>query len=75
MANEKMIAVTRHGNIAFNEFCESIDISFQMKGTESPVIHDLEKPKLLHTGTCTSTSTRHVTLKSPLLLQFPYCEL
>ena len=30
------------------------------------------KPKLLHTGTCTSTSTRHVTLKSHLLLQFPY---
>ena len=26
-------------------------------------------------GTCTSTSTRHGTLKSPLLLQFPYCEL
>ena len=35
----------------------------------------MEKPKLLHTGTCTSTRTRYVTLKSPLLLQFPYFKL
>ena len=34
-----------------------------------------KKTKLLHSWTWTSTSTRHVTLKSPLLLQFPYCEL
>ena len=35
----------------------------------------MEKPNLLHTGTCTSTRTRHVTLKSLLLLQFPYFKL
>ena len=35
----------------------------------------MEKPKLLHMGTCTSTRTRYVTLKSPLLLQFPYFKL
>ena len=34
-----------------------------------------KKTKLLHTWTWPSTSTRHVTLKYPLLLQFPYCEL
>ena len=38
----------------------TIEISFQMKGTEFSVIHGLEKPKLLHTGTCTPTWTRHV---------------
>ena len=38
----------------------TIDISFQMKGTEFSVIHGLEKPKLLHTGTCKLTWTRHV---------------
>ena len=43
-----------------NEFYGTIDISFQMKGTEFSVIHGLEKAKLLHTGTCTSTCTRHV---------------
>ena len=63
----------KHG--AFNEFYGSFDISFQMRGAEFPVIHGLEKPKLLHTGTCKLTSTPHVTLKSPLLFQFPYCEL
>ena len=63
----------KHG--ALSEFYRAIDISFQMRREEFPVIRDLEKPKLLHTGTCTSTSTRHVTLKSPLLLQFPYCKL
>ena len=63
----------KHG--AVNEFYGSIDISSQMRGAEFPVIYGLEKPKLLLTGTCTSTSTRHVTFKSPLLLQFPYCEL
>ena len=56
-------------------FYVASDISFQTKGVEFPVIHDLEKPKLLHTGTCTSTSTRHATLKSSHLLQFPCCEL
>ena len=63
----------KHG--ALSEFYRAIDISFQMRREEFPVIRDLEKPKLLHTGTCTSTSTRHVTLKSPLPLQFPYYEL
>ena len=43
-----------------NEFYGTIDISFQMKETEFSVIHGLEKAKLLHTGTCTSTCTRHV---------------
>ena len=63
----------KHG--AVNEFYEAIDISFQMRVARFPVILGLEKPKMLHTGTCASTSTRHVTLKSPLLLQFPYCKL
>ena len=63
----------KHG--AVNEFYGAIDISYQIRGAEFPVIRGMEKPKLLHSGTCTSTSTRHVTLKSPLLLQFPYCEL
>ena len=58
----------KHG--AVNKFYGAIDISYQIRGAEFP-----EKPKLLHSGTCTSTSTRHVNLKSPLLLQFPYCEL
>ena len=39
------------------------------------VIRGMEKLKLLHSGTCMSTSTRHVTLKSPLLWQFPYRKL
>ena len=55
---------------SYNEFYGAIDISYQIRGAEFP-----EKPKLLYSGTCTSTSTRHVNLKSPLLLQFPYCEL
>ena len=63
----------KHG--AVNEFYGAIDISHQIRGAEFPVIRVLEKPKLLHSGTCTSTSTRHVNLKSPLLLQFPYCKL
>ena len=63
----------KHG--AVNECYGAIDISFQKRGAEFPVIRVLEKPKLLHSGTCTSTSTRYVNLKSPLLLQFPYCEL
>ena len=63
----------KHG--AVNEFYGAIDISYQIRGAEFPVIRVLEKPKLLHSGTCTSTSTRHVNFKSPLLLQFPYCEL
>ena len=63
----------KHG--AVNEFYGAIDISYQIRGAEFPVMRGMEKPKLLHSGTCTSTSRRHVTLKSPLLLQFPYCEL
>ena len=63
----------KHGTV--NEFYGAIDISFQMRVARFPVILGLEKPNMLHTGTCASTSTRHVTLKSPLLLQFPYCEL
>ena len=66
----------KHGTV--NEFHGATDISFQMRGAEFPVIHGLEKSlyklPLLHTATCTSTSTRHVTLKSHLLLQFP-CRL
>ena len=50
----------KHG--AVNEFYGSIDVSSQMRGAEFPVIYGLEKPKLLLTGTYTSTSTRHVTL-------------
>ena len=63
----------KHG--AVNEFYGPIDVSYKINGVEFPVIRGLEKPKLLHTGNWTSTSTRHVTLKYPLLLQFPYCEL
>ena len=59
----------KHG--AVNEFHGAINISFQMREAEFPVIHGLEKPMLLHTGTCSSKSTRHLTL----LLQFPYCKL
>ena len=44
-------------------------------GAEFPVIRVMEKPKFLHSGTCTSTSTWRVTLKAPLLSQFPYCKL
>ena len=47
----------------------------KLGGAEFPVIRGLEKQKLLHTGACKSTSMQHVPLKSPLLLQFPYCEL
>ena len=50
----------KHG--AVNEFYVATDISFQTKGVEFPVIHGLEKPKLLHTGTYTSTSTPHATI-------------
>ena len=58
-----------------NEFYGAIDISFQLSGAEFLVIRGLEKLKLWNTGTWKSTSTRHATLKSTLLLQFPYCEL
>ena len=58
----------KHG--AVYKFYGAIDISFQIRGEgggdEFPIIRGLEKPKSLHTGTCTSTSTRHVTLQSPL---------
>ena len=53
-----IIIFWKHG--AVNEFYGAIDISYQIRGSEFPVIHVLEKPKLLHSGTCTSTSTRHV---------------
>ena len=49
----------KHG--AVNEFNGVIDISFQLRGAEFPAIRGLEKLKFLHTGTSTSTSTRHVT--------------
>ena len=39
----------KHG--AANEFYGAIDISYQMRGAEFPVIRGLEKPKLLHTRT------------------------
>ena len=42
----------KHG--AVNEFYGAIDTSYQIREAESP-----EKPKLLHSGTCTSTSTHN----------------
>ena len=42
--------------------------------TQVSVIRGLKK-RSCYTRTWTSTSTRHVTLKSPFLLKFPYCEL
>ena len=47
----------KHG--AVDEFYGAIDISYQIRGAEFPVIRVLEKPKLLRSGTWTSTSTRH----------------
>ena len=38
-------------NGAVNEFYGTIDISFQMRGAQFPVICGMEKLKLLHTGT------------------------
>ena len=55
---------------SYNEFYGAIDISYQIRGAEFPVIRGMEKPKLLHSGTCTSTSMRHVTLKYPLRYSF-----
>ena len=63
----------KHG--AVKEFNGAIDIYYQIRGAEFPIIRGLEKLKLLHTGACTSTSMQHVTIKPPLLLQFPHCEL
>ena len=57
----------KHG--AVYKFYGAIDISFQIRGgggNEFPIIRGLEKSKSLYTGTCTSTSTGHVTLQSPL---------
>ena len=34
----------------------AIDISYQTRGAEFPVIRVIEKPNFLHSGTCTSTS-------------------
>ena len=62
----------KHG--AVNEFYGAIHISFQMRRKEFPVTA-VWKSRSCQTGTCTSTRMRHVILKSPLLLQFPYCEL
>ena len=44
----------KHG--AVDKFYGAIDISFQIRGAEFPVVRGMEKPKLLHTGTCTSTA-------------------
>ena len=38
-------------NGAVNEFYGTIDISFQMRVAQFPVIRGMEKLKLLHTGT------------------------
>ena len=38
-------------NGAVSEFYGTIDISFQMRGAQFPVIRGMEKLKLLHTGT------------------------
>ena len=68
---KKHFPVLFSGNMAqLINFMGLLIIPIQIRGEEFP-----EKPKLLYSGTCTSTSTRHVNLKSPLLLQFPYCEL
>ena len=73
---KKHFPVFFSGNMArLMNFMGLLIFPFKWRGAEFPVIHGLEKPKLLHTGTCKLTSTPHVTLKSPLLLQFPYCEL
>ena len=33
---------------SYNEFYGAIDISYQIRGAEFPVIRGMEKPKLLH---------------------------
>ena len=48
--NISILIVRKNGSV--NEFHGVTDISFQMRGVEFPVIQGLEKPKLLHTGTC-----------------------
>ena len=60
---KKHFTVLFSGNMTqlMNFMGMGIDISFQMRGAEFPVIRSLEKLKLLHTGTRTSTGTRHVT--------------
>ena len=42
--NFSSFIVWKHG--AVNKFYGAIDISFQVRGVEFPVIHGLEKPKL-----------------------------
>ena len=69
---EKHFPVLFPGNMAqLMDFVGLFILPIKLGGQSFPVIHGLEKPKLLHTG----TSTRHATLKSTLLSQFPYCEL
>ena len=62
---------------AVYEFHGANDISFQTKGPSFPssVRSGLAEVVTHVTGTYKLTSTRHVTLKSPLLLQFRYCDL
>ena len=68
----------KHG--AVDEFYGAIDISFQIRGgggVGSGVSRHPRsgKAEVVTHGTCTSKSTRHVTFKSPFLLECPYCEL
>ena len=49
---KKHFPVLFSGNMAqLMNFYGPIDVSYQIKGVEFPVIRGLEKPKLLHTGT------------------------
>ena len=69
---KKHFPVLFPGNMAqLMDFVGLFILPIKLGGQSFPVIHGLEKPKLLHTG----TSTRHATSKSTLLSQFPYCEL
>ena len=54
----------------FMNFKGSLIFFLSNEEKEFFIIHSLEKLKLLHSGTYVSTSAPHVTLKSPLLLQF-----
>ena len=76
-SGKKYVPVLFSGNMAqLMNFMALLIFPFKLGGgggAEFPIIRGLEKPKLLHTGTCASTSTPHVTLKSSLRSQFPYC--
>ena len=59
---EKHFPVLFSGNMAQLRISRTFDISYQTReggggGGEFPVIRVMEKPKFLHSGTCTSTST------------------